>query len=326
LLGSNDRGDTWQILDARRNEIFPQRFQRRIFSLTNEAPYALYRLEIDCVRVPENLPGGATCVQLAEIEPLYSSKDRGGKVSILVSAEGENPPVESIEDAFDGKANTKWLSFTQDNNTNRSSWVQWEYLPVSDPPVMNLRWVKALKAQRPIPVKLLLEGVVAAWNPDSNTIGLLDETGFQQFQLRSPADPIHAGDRVRLAGRLELGQGLPFVSNPKLTCLAPAAAPQEITVGSAIENGPAFSFGVIDAMVTSVSEDSAAWTTLGLVSEQGPERMLAKIRNVSQTRITFFPGAGFDSRESFSRSSMRTAGEWQASFGCLIWTMWPSWL
>ncbi len=290
LSGSNDRGDTWQVLDARRNEIFQERFQRRIFSLTNEAPYALYRLEIDCVRVPANLPGGASCVQLAEIEPLYSAKDPGGKFSILVSAEGENPPVESIEDAFDGKANTKWLSFTQDTNTNRSSWVEWEYLPGADPPVMNLRWVKALQAQRPLPVELRLEGVVASWNPDANTIGLLDETGFQQFQLRSTGDPIHAGDRVRLAGRLELGQGLPFVSKPELTCLVPAATPQEITIGRTIESGPVFPFGVIEARVTSVSEDSAAWTTLGLASEQSPERMLARFRNPSHTRLTFFPG------------------------------------
>src|SRR5579862_4630983 len=126
LLGSNDRGETWHTLDVRSNETFAQRFQRRVFSLTNEAPYSLYRLQIDCVRVPADLPGGATCVQLAEIEPLYSTKDPGGKFSILVSAEGENPPMESVEDAFDGKARTKWLSFTDDANTNRSSWVQWE--------------------------------------------------------------------------------------------------------------------------------------------------------------------------------------------------------
>jgi PAS domain S-box-containing protein len=290
LLGSNDRGVNWQTLDARRNEIFPQRYQRRFFSLTNEQPYAMYRLEIDCVRVPANLPGGASCVQLAEVEPVYSSKDPGGKYSLLLSAEGENPPIETLEAAFDGKARTKWLSFTDDDNTNRSSWIQWEYLPGGDPPVLNLRWVKALQAQRPTPVQLKLEGVVVSWDANSNRLGFLDETGFQQFRLQ-PAGPqaLQPGDRIALTGQLELGTDLPTVSRAVVTRLQLTAPPEPLSLGQRLPRGKNFFSATIEARVTSVSEDVAHWTTLGLTSDRGTEQMVAKL-NQGRRGLRFFPG------------------------------------
>ena len=290
LLGSNDRGETWHPLDIRQKEIFPQRFQRRVFSLSIEAHYELYRLQIDSVRVPSGLPGGATCVQLAEIEPLYSTSDnKAGACSILVSAEGENPPLETVEAAFDGKASSKWLSFTQDDNTNRSSWVQWEYLPVTEPPVMNLRRIKTLQAQKPMPLELRLEAIAVSWDADSSTLGLLDETGFQQFKLTSPVTRPQAGDRVRLTGRLELGRELPLVSDAGLTCLQPVAMPQQVAVGQLMPAGQSFVLGTIECKVTSVSEDSGSWVTLGLVSEVGSERMQAKVHD-SSGRVRFFAG------------------------------------
>lgn len=281
LLGSNDRGETWNLLDVRQNEIFPQRFQRRVFALTNEAPYALYRLQIDCVRVPANIAGGANSVQLAEIEPLYSITDKAGPCGILVSAEGENPPLETVEAAFDGKSSSKWLSFTEDGNSNRSSWVQWEYLQGIEPGVMNLRWIKALQAQKPTPLQLGLEGMVVSWDPDSNVLGFLDETGFEQFKLRSAAKQAQAGQRVRLTGRIELGQELPLVSDAELICLQPAARPQAVAVGQSMPAGQSFITGAVDARITSVSEESGKWTTLGLVSEDGSGRMQAKVHNSS---------------------------------------------
>src|ERR1017187_3458073 len=48
LLGSNDGGKIWRILDVRRNESFARRFQRRAFTLSKEAACALYRLQIEC--------------------------------------------------------------------------------------------------------------------------------------------------------------------------------------------------------------------------------------------------------------------------------------
>jgi hypothetical protein len=41
LLGSNDGGKIWRILDVRRNESFARRFQRRAFTLSKEAACAL---------------------------------------------------------------------------------------------------------------------------------------------------------------------------------------------------------------------------------------------------------------------------------------------
>lgn len=289
LLGSNDRGATWQILDVRRNETFAQRFQRRVFSLTNEVPYFLYRLQIDCVRVPADQPGGASCVQLAEIEPIYSTSDPGGKFSILASAEGENPPMESVDHAFDGKARTKWLSFTDDNNTNRSSWVQWEYLPGGEPRVLNLRWVKALQAQRPMPIELKLQGVAVSWDPSSKLLGFLDETGFQQFTVHSSDALVHSGDRVRLTGTLEPGPDVPAVLDAELVRVTPAGAPEKLRVGQALPGNKNFFLALIEARVTSVAEDSAHWTTLGLAGEDGVERMIGKIKQGSNS-LRFFPG------------------------------------
>jgi PAS domain S-box-containing protein len=289
LLGSNDGGETWQTLDVRRNELFEQRFQRRVFYLAKEAPYALYRLQIDCVRIPADQPNGASCVQLAEIEPLYSVTDRGNKCSLLVSSEGENPPIETLEDAFDGKARTKWLSFTEDDNNNRSSWVQWEYLTGVERRVINLRWIKALQAQKPIPVELRLEGIAVAWDPSTRSIGFLDESGFQAFRLRTAPLQIPIGGRVRLTGRLQLGQELPEVSEARLTALESPGELQKVSVGQALSRRENFFAAELDARVATMSEDAAGWTTLGLTSEDERGRMSAKIPS-SALGIKLFPG------------------------------------
>ncbi|HZR16550.1 MAG TPA: PAS domain-containing protein [Verrucomicrobiae bacterium] len=290
LLGSNDRGQTWQVLDLRRDEVFPQRFQRRTFLLTNEAPYSLYRLQIDSVRVPSGLPGGASSVQLAEIEPLYSPRDSGGNYSIVASAQGENPPLEAVEELFDGKPRTKWLDFTDDENTNRSSWVQWEYLPDGDPAVINLRWIKSLQARRrPLSVELSLQGVVVSWDPTSQRLGFVDQTGFQSFRLGAYTNAVVVGTRAHLAGQLELGRELPSISRAELSSVEPLPGPHPITVGQALSNDEDFFIGTLEAKVTSVSEDSAGWLSLGLAPENGSERMQAKVgRKPAQPR--FFPG------------------------------------
>lgn len=109
LLGSNDGGKIWRILDVRRNESFARRFQRRAFTLSKEATCALYRLQIDSIRTPG--AAEADSVQLAEIEPLYAANGPKGRFSVVVSAQGENPSMELAEKAFDGDVRTKWLDF-----------------------------------------------------------------------------------------------------------------------------------------------------------------------------------------------------------------------
>jgi len=53
LLGSNDGGKTWVVLDTRKGEVFPGRHQRRVFAFTNGRAFSLFRLQIDRVRSRE---------------------------------------------------------------------------------------------------------------------------------------------------------------------------------------------------------------------------------------------------------------------------------
>src|SRR5208283_5054810 len=136
LLGSNDGGKTWEVVDVRRNEIFSARFQRRVFRLNQPARDALYRLQIEVRRPGQD-------VQLAEIEPLYAGKQEGRHCSIVVSASSDHPPMEKAEMAFDGDARSKWLAFTME--TDRFAWIQWQCLPeVEGLPLINRRQLDQL--------------------------------------------------------------------------------------------------------------------------------------------------------------------------------------
>lgn len=64
LLGSNDGGANWATLDARTNEFFKERFERRVFECADTNAWNLYRLQIH--RVADGKRGGS--VQLAELE------------------------------------------------------------------------------------------------------------------------------------------------------------------------------------------------------------------------------------------------------------------
>ena len=64
LLGSNDGGKTWSGVDSRTNQVFSDRFTRRVFKLGSPAAFCLYRLRIDrCFAL------NSIC-QIGEIEPL----------------------------------------------------------------------------------------------------------------------------------------------------------------------------------------------------------------------------------------------------------------
>ena len=199
LLGSNDRGKTWAVLDSRQNEVFAGRSQRRLFNLPKPARSAIYRLQIDSVRNPRF----ANSVQIAEIEPLLAPGATNVPFSILVSAQGENPVTEAAEMAFDGDPKTKWLDFA-DGKTNKASWFQWEYLPPEEMAVINLSQLRAARSRVPPPVQLNLTGVVASISGSSN-LGFLDETGFQSFALGASPTNVQAGDRVVLRGRVQFG-------------------------------------------------------------------------------------------------------------------------
>lgn len=134
LLGSNDGGVTWTLLDRRRNEVFPDRFQRRVFTLTNENAFNVYRLQIDANSIAYTngiIPSyQETIIQVAEIEFMDSSeteKEFQEDTELIATALGDYPPAETKDMAFDGKVKTKWL----DHATN--SWIQAQYAWINVP-------------------------------------------------------------------------------------------------------------------------------------------------------------------------------------------------
>jgi PKD repeat protein len=72
LLGSNNNGTNWTILDIQTNQVFTASMQTKAWTVTNPASYNLYRLQIDTV----SNPPAANSVQLDEIQlngpPTYS--------------------------------------------------------------------------------------------------------------------------------------------------------------------------------------------------------------------------------------------------------------
>jgi hypothetical protein len=83
LLGSNDGGETWDILDSRAGVTFTSRFQRQVFSIAIPSAYNIYRLEITDLADF----AAANSVQIAEIElnalcPVRADFDCDTKVNI----------------------------------------------------------------------------------------------------------------------------------------------------------------------------------------------------------------------------------------------------
>ena len=297
LLGSNDGGKKWETLDVRRNEVFSTRFQKRVFTLSNHAASAIYRLQIDSVRVPgggppdglpDGITSGANSVQLAEIEPLYGPKNADAQLSVVVSVQGENPPVESADMLFDGNPRTKWLDYAR-ANTNRFSWIQWQYLSGEKVPIINLHRLRAARLQSPRPLKLQLEGVAVSWDSDVKTLSFLDETGFQVFELSSSIVEVRPGDRIRLGGRLQFGQELPVVLQPELVSLGSLPAVPEIRAERPFDEGQHFLFSAAEGRVTSVS-DELFYVTIQLKPESGSGRLLARILNPQHARLPSFAG------------------------------------
>jgi hypothetical protein len=64
LLGSNDGGESWDMLDSRTGVIFDNRFETQNFSITSPGTYNIYRLKITAVQDVSI----ANSVQIAEIQ------------------------------------------------------------------------------------------------------------------------------------------------------------------------------------------------------------------------------------------------------------------
>jgi len=284
LLGSNDGGKTWRTLDARRNQVFNGRLQRRSFLFPAPVEYSTYRLQVDSVR----LPSGVNSVQLAEVEPL--SDNKGHAFSIVVTAQGDNLPTETATAAFDEDATTKWLDFANNDAKARSSWIQWQYIPAEKWPVIDGRWLQALPAAPISTPNLRLDGVVVSWDPKTATLGFLDETEFQLFKLEPMPSSVRVGERARLSGHPEIGWEFPVVSEAELVRLGDLPLLPKETAGLSVGTGPAFFSGTIEGRVVSVSRDPPL-ADLTLRMGEGQTTVTARVLDSQRALPVFTPGA-----------------------------------
>jgi PAS domain S-box-containing protein len=275
LLGSSDRGKTWEVLDVRRNETFPRRLQKRDFTLRKPASYALYRLQIDSVFSPALANG----VQLAEIEPHWAQGEKMDGLSLVVSARGENEPWEVIQRAFDKDLTTKWLDFSR-QSTNRASWVQWQFAAINGPPVVSLNRLRSVQPQQPNPVKLDLQAVVVGRG--GRSIHLVDQSGFVVIHLTLPEETGQPGDRVRLQGVLDNNE--PLLMHPELAVLGRVQTSAPAQAGPLLEMNQDYLFGSIEGDAGYLTQDSN-YATIRLTRANGANSVLARILNPSQHRL-----------------------------------------
>ncbi len=143
LLGSDDDGKSWSVIDSRVNQVFTERFEHRVFNLKQAATCRLYRLRIDACFVP-----GSTC-QLAELEPIYADPQNSPLYSLVVDSIMDNPPLEGIEKAFDGNVQSKWLC-NRSIFKDQPAWIQWQLAPKEGLPVISRRKINRVVEQEAI--------------------------------------------------------------------------------------------------------------------------------------------------------------------------------
>ncbi|MBI4324865.1 MAG: hypothetical protein HY674_06335 [Chloroflexi bacterium] len=206
---------------------------------------------------------------------MYAAQHANERLSLVVSAQGENLPMESADMAFDGDPKSKWLDYAG-ANTNRSSWIQWQYLSGEKAPVINLHRLRAVRPGAARVLRLGLEGVVISRSSRSHTLGFLDQTGFQLFELSSSVSEVEPGERVRLTGLLQFGEELPVVQQPELHRLGSLPSMPEVRPDQPFDEKHPFQLGAAEGRVTSVS-GGPFYTTLGLTAEGGAGSLLARI-------------------------------------------------
>ena len=281
LLGSNDGGNTWEVLDVRRGEKFFDRLQKRAFTLTSPKACVLYRFEFESVLAPTN----ANSIQLAEIEPEYADKATNDQYSVVVAARADNTPLEGMENLFDGDTTTKWLDPADD--VNCSSWVQWYLVSRQKNLVIRADSKPAVQPGLPETVKIQMDGVAVC--QASNLLGILDRSGFQMFQFETPLPLVKAGNRVRLSGSLRFGKEYPLVQNPELIDQGGVfnAVKNERERNSA--DSMPFVLGSAEGRVLAVSE-GGVYSTLRLAPENGVS-LEVKIFNPQHVSLSALPNS-----------------------------------
>ena len=111
MLASND-GTKWTLLDTRTNQVFASRGETKGYTVANQTPYWLYRLNITATAGASDAG-----VYVGEIQ-LWS--DDSMEVS---SASVEGSATQNAARAFDGNRATKWYT----GNGETTAWLQFQY-------------------------------------------------------------------------------------------------------------------------------------------------------------------------------------------------------
>lgn len=198
LMGSNDQGKTWTILDIRKGEVFQTRQQRKPYKIENQTAFEIYRLQIDKIRDPN----AANSVQLAEIELMGPAENDFGPVPTFtdtVSAQGDYPPAEPVLNLFDGRAETKWLDWPT-NSSTRASWVQWQYSAPVETMVTNIGKLLALHARAGDGYRVQIEAVVAGRVANGKQVCFVDATGCIELGEIRGAETLVTNQTVLITG------------------------------------------------------------------------------------------------------------------------------
>lgn len=198
FMGSKDGGITWMTLDVRKGELFLERHQRRIFKIAQPEAFNMYRLQIERVRDPAS----ANSVHLAELEPLGLGEDDPDPIPSFedrITVQGENGPLESRFQIFDGRPETKWLDFANENTATRSSWVQWQYVRQVGVVVTNVQQLLGLRARAREGYAVSIPGVLLRRIPGANILCFLDATGYVEIPCADER-PFVSGQQALLEG------------------------------------------------------------------------------------------------------------------------------
>lgn len=198
LLGSNDGGKTWVTVDKREGELFTERHQRREFAVAKPGLFEMYRLQIDHVRDRRV----ANSVQLAEIELMGVSENDLSPTPVfsdLITAQGDNPPAETVSKLFDGRVDTKWL----DRPTNRitcASWIQWQYQSPAGVVITNVSQLRALRARSADGYRIRIEAVILGRPDSGGGLYVMDSSGWTELHEASGLENFKIGQPVVLEG------------------------------------------------------------------------------------------------------------------------------
>src|ERR1035441_3031013 len=188
----------------------------------------MYRLQIDHVRDRRV----ANSVQLAELELMGAAEDDLSPMPVftdVITAQGDNPPAESVAKIFDGRVETKWLDRPADRVTC-ASWIQWQYASPAGVLLTNVSQLLALRVRAADGYRVQIEGVVAGQQGDewqvtsdktnnlaaglvtrhasrvTSSVGslyVMDTTGCIELHDVPDAEQFKTGQRVVLAGSSE---------------------------------------------------------------------------------------------------------------------------